>query len=88
MLYLSIMVEYEWRSYDCNDDCWDDLDTKQEISEALADDNKELWLYRWTDSHGLTDTAEVKDGKLPEYMPEEGYKVPKRFHQMLERLAT
>jgi len=81
------MTEYEFRIYDVQRDDWDTATGKQEIAEALADNNIEVWLYRSTDSHGLTDTVEVQDYKLPEYMPEEGYKVPKRFHQMLERLA-
>lgn len=81
------MTEYEWRSYDCNEDYWDDLETKEDLVHALATDNTEVWLYRWTDSHGLTDTAQVVEYKLPEYMPEEGWKVPKRFHQTLERIA-
>ena len=82
------MVEYEFRIFDIQQDNWDTPMDKQELVEALADDNMEVWLQRWTDSHGLTDTAEVKDYKLPEYMPEEGYKVPKRFHQMLEKIQA
>ena len=82
------MVEYEFRIYDIQQDYWDEPMNKQELVEALADDNMEVWLYRHTDSHGLTDTAEVKDYKLPEYMPEEGHKVPKRFHQMLEKIRA
>ena len=69
------MVEYELRIYDIQQDYWDEPMNKQELVEALADDNMEVWLYRHTDSHGLTDTAEVKDYKLPE----EGYKVPRDF---------
>lgn len=80
------MTEYEWRSYDCNEDDWDTLETKAELIHALATEDMEVWLRRWTDDC-LTDTAQVVEYKLPEYMPEEGYKVPKRFHQMLERLA-
>lgn len=81
------MVEYEFRIYDCGRDDWDTASNKQEIAEAIADANFEVWLYRHTESHGLTDIAQVKDGKLPEYMEEEGYKVPQRYHAMLERLA-
>jgi len=86
MLYLSIMTEYAWRSYDCNADDWDTLETKEELINALATDDTEVWLQRWTDDW-LTDAAQVIEYKLPEYMEEEGYKVPKRFHEMLERLA-
>lgn len=81
------MIDYEFRVYDVQNDDWNEATNKQELAEALADSNMEVWLYRWADSHGLTDTAEVKDGKLPEYMPEEGYKVPKRLHQMLEKIS-
>jgi len=87
MLYLSVMTEYTWRSYDCNEDDWDTLETKEQLIHALATDGMEVWLQRWTDDW-LTDSAQVVQYKLPEYMTEEGYKVPKRFHQMLERLAT
>ena len=87
MLYLSVMTEYAWRSYDRIRDDWDMLETKQDLRDALATDDMEVWLQRWTDDW-LTDSAQVLKYKLPEYMTEEGYKVPKRFHQMLERLAT
>ena len=82
------MTEYEWRSYDCNEDSWDTLENMEELTQALGTEGLEVWLYRWTESHGLTDTAQVVEYKLPEHMPEEGYKVPKRYHKMLERLAT
>ena len=80
------MTNYEWRVYDIGRDDWDTAETKQELGNHIADDNYEVWLYRWTERHGLTDRAEVKGGKLPEHMEQEGYKVPKRFHEMLEKL--
>jgi hypothetical protein len=80
------MTHYEWRVYDIHQDDWDSLETKEDLTEALATDNMEVWLYRLTDDW-LTDKAEVVQYKLPEYMPEEGWKVPKRYHQILDRLA-
>ena len=80
------MTEYEWRVYDIDRDDWDTAETKQELVHALATEDMEVWLKRYTDDW-LSDQAQVVEYKLPEYMPEEGYKVPKRFHQMLERIA-
>lgn len=81
------MAYYEFNAYDTRRDDWDTLESRKEVAEAIADNGLEVWLYRWTDADGLTDKAEVKDGRLPDRMDWEGYKVPKRYHAWLETLS-
>jgi hypothetical protein len=80
------MTNYEWRVYNIDEDDWD-TPTQQELREAVSDDNCEVWLKRIKDDW-VIDQAQVHAGRLPERMQDEGYKVPQRYHKMLERLAT
>lgn len=81
------MAQYEFNAYDTQRDDWDSLESIQEIAQAIRADDVEVWLYRYTERDGLTDKAEVKQGKLPVLMQWEGYKVPKRFHKMLDKIG-
>jgi len=80
-------ITHEWRSYDVAEDDWDTPSNTQELREAMSTPGLELWLNRCKDDGWVTDRAKVVKGKLPEYMEEEGYKVPSRFHDRLQRIA-
>jgi len=79
-------ITHEWRSYDVAQDDWDTPSNTEELREAIESEGIELWLNR-IDGDWVSDKAQVLKGKLPEYMEEEGYKVPRRFHDRLQRIA-
>lgn len=80
-------ITHEFRSYDIANDDWDTPSNPQDIREAMKNQDIELWLNRCEDGDWVTDRAQVIDGKLPEYMEEEGCKVPAKFHSILKRIA-